>query len=177
MADDQPLDGPVGTILDLAFDSGTLDTLRAGVKSHACQAGLSEDRAEDVVLAVHELAANAVRHGTGTGRLRLWKRAGALYCLVEDGDPPDGDPPAAGDPAGQWPGQGAGDVAEAEVSGNPSARALPSRPGHGLWVVRQLADRMRVCSGARGTRATVVFNLSGRGPLLALPADGPTSRI
>lgn len=173
MADDQPLDGPAGTVLDLAFDSGTLDALRAGVRSHACQAGLSEDRAEDVVLAVHELAANAVRHGTGTGRLCLWKRAGALYCQVEDGDPP-----AADDPAEQRPGHGAGDVANAEVSGYSSARPLPRKPGHGLWVVRQLADRMRVCSGARGTRATVVFSLSGRGgPLLALPADGPTSRI
>jgi anti-sigma regulatory factor (Ser/Thr protein kinase) len=172
MADDQPLDGPVGTVLDLAFDSGTFDTLRAGVESHACQAGLSEDRAEDVVLAVHELAANAVRHGTGTGRLRLWKRAGALYCLVEDGDPP-----AADDPAGQRTGHGAGDVADAEVSGYPSAHTLPSRPGHGLWVVRRLADRMRVLSDARGTRATVIFNLSGQGgPRLALPGDGPASR-
>jgi anti-sigma regulatory factor (Ser/Thr protein kinase) len=158
MAYDQPLDGPVGAVLDLAFDSGTLDTLRAGVRSHACQAGLSEDRAEDVVLAVHELAANAVRHGTGTGRLRLWKRAGALYCQVEDGDPPE-----VGDPAEQQPGHGADDVANAEVSGYCSAHPLPSGPGHGLWVVRQVADRMRVLSRARGTRATVTFNLSGQG--------------
>jgi anti-sigma regulatory factor (Ser/Thr protein kinase) len=173
MADDHPLDGPVGTVLDLAFDSGTLHTLRAGVRSHACQAGLSEDRAEDVVLAVHELAANAVCHGTGTGRLRLWKRAGALYCQVEDGDPP-----AARDSAEQRPGYGGGDVANVEVSGYSSAHPLPSRPGHGLWLARQVADRMRVLSGARGTRATVAFNLSGQDvPLPALPADGPTSRI
>jgi anti-sigma regulatory factor (Ser/Thr protein kinase) len=174
MADDQPLDGPAGTVLDLAFDSGTLDTLRAGVRSHAGQAGLSEDRAEDVVLAVHELAANAVRHGTGTGRLRLWKRAGALYCQVEDGDPP-----AAGDPA-ERAGHGADGVANAEVSGYSSAYPLPHRPGHGLWVVRQVADRMRVLSSARGTCATVTFNLSSQGaPLLAQTADGdgPTSRI
>ena len=26
----------------------------------------------DVVLAVHELAANAIRHGAGVGRLRVW---------------------------------------------------------------------------------------------------------
>jgi anti-sigma regulatory factor (Ser/Thr protein kinase) len=167
---DQPLDRPVGTVLDLAFDSGTLHTLRAGVRSHACQAGLPEDRVEDVVLAVHELAANAVRHGTGTGRLRLWKRAGALYCQIEDGDPP-----AADDPAEQRADHGEDQVASAAES---SAHPLPSGPGHGLWVVRQVADRMRVLSGARGTRATVTFNLSGpAGALLGLPADGPTSRI
>ena len=39
---------------------------------------------------------------------------------------------------------------------------MPVRPGHGLWLVRQLADRMRVLPGARGTRATVTFNLPGR---------------
>lgn len=169
MADDQPLDQPVGTVLDLAFDTGTLHTLRAGVRSHACQAGLSEDRVEDVVLAVHELAANAVRHGSGTGRLRLWKRAGALYCQVEDGDPP-----AADDPAEERAGAGGSHGASAAES---SVRRLPSRPGHGLWVVGEVADRMRVLSDARGTRATVIFKLSGPGgPLLALPADGPTSR-
>jgi hypothetical protein len=39
---------------------------------------------------------------------------------------------------------------------------LPSRPGHGLWLVRQVADRMRILSGARGTRATVAFDLPAR---------------
>ena len=132
MADDHPATEQEVPVLDLAFDSGTLHALRAGVKAHACQAGLPEARAEDVVLAVHELAANAVNHGAGAGRLRIWKLAGSLRCQVEDGDPP-----GAGYP-------------------------LPSRPGHGLWLVRQIADRMRVLSGACGTRATVAFDLPAR---------------
>jgi anti-sigma regulatory factor (Ser/Thr protein kinase) len=119
-------------ILDLAFDSGTLGKLRALVRAYAGQTGLPAARTEDVVLAVHELAANAVHHGAGAGQLRMWTFAGALYCQVDDGDPR-----ASGDLAGP----------------------LPSRPGHGLWVVRQLTDRLRVRSGARGTRATVSFNL------------------
>jgi anti-sigma regulatory factor (Ser/Thr protein kinase) len=130
MADDHPAGVPLVPVLDLAFDSGTLGALRAGVKLHACEAGLPEDRAEDVVLVVHELAANAVCHGAGAGRLRIWKLAGSLHCQVEDGD-------------------------QADASGRP----LPSRPGHGLWLVRQVADRMRILSGARGTRATVAFDL------------------
>lgn len=132
MADDHAAREPVVPVLNLAFDSGTLHALRAGVKAHACEAVLPEDRAEDVVLVVHELAANAVSHGAGTGRLRIWKLAGSLHCQVEDGDPLG------------------------------SGRPLPSRPGHGLWLVRQVADRMRILSGARGTRATVVFDLPGR---------------
>lgn len=158
MPDDHPVGEPSATILDLAFDSGTLDALRAGVKAQACQAGLSEDRAEDVVLAVHELAANAVHHGAGTGCLHVWKRAGALHCQVEDGNPP-----AGGDPSERGAGQGGRGTADAaEASGQAWANPLPRRPGHGLWVVLQLADRMRVLSGTRGTRATVTFNLPGR---------------
>src|SRR5579872_2790496 len=95
MADDHAGGEPGIPIMDLAFDSGTLNALRAGVKVHACQAGLPEERAEDVVLAVHELAANAVSHGAGAGRLRIWKLAGALHCEVEDGEPL-----ASGAPAG-----------------------------------------------------------------------------
>ncbi len=45
------------------------------MQAHVDQAGLSEDRASDVVLAVHELAANAIAHGAGHGRLRLWDLA------------------------------------------------------------------------------------------------------
>jgi two-component sensor histidine kinase len=51
--------------LDQEFDPGTLHALRAKVLAQACRAGLSEGRAADVVLAVHELAANAIRHGAG----------------------------------------------------------------------------------------------------------------
>jgi anti-sigma regulatory factor (Ser/Thr protein kinase) len=154
MADDHPAGERVVPVLDLAFDSGTLHALRAGVKAHACEAGLPEARAEDVVLVVHELAANAVNHGAGAGRLRIWKLAGSLHCQVEDGEPlgsghPDEPPDHAGGEA-------------ADASGPAAGRPLPSRPGHGLWLVRQVADRMRIRSGARGTRATVAFDLPGR---------------
>jgi two-component sensor histidine kinase len=157
MADDHPAGEPVVPVLDLAFDSGTLDAVRAGVKAHACQAGLPEDRAEDVVLAVHELAANAVCHGAGAGRLRIWKLAGSLHCQVEDGEPLASGPP--GEPPDHAGSEAAG---AADASGPASGHPLPSRPGHGLWLVRQVADRMRILSGAHGTRATVAFDLPGR---------------
>jgi anti-sigma regulatory factor (Ser/Thr protein kinase) len=81
MSDEHSKGGEPGVpVLDLAFDSGTLNALRAGVNAIARQAGLPEARAEDVVLAVHELAANAVSHGSGAGRLRLWNLAGTLQC-------------------------------------------------------------------------------------------------
>jgi two-component sensor histidine kinase len=157
MADHHPAGGPGVPVLDLAFDSGTLAALRAGVKAHACEAGLPEARAEDVVLAVHELAANAVSHGAGAGRLRIWQLAGSLHCQVDDGEP------LAFGPPGEPPGHAGSDAADAaDDSGPASGRPLPSKPAHGLWLVRQVADRMRILSGARGTRATVAFDLPAR---------------
>jgi two-component sensor histidine kinase len=144
-------------VLDLAFDASTLDVLRAEVKAHACQAGLPEARAEEVVLAVHELAANAVQHGAGAGRLRIWKLAGALHCQVYDGDMA-----ASGDRAGPRADHAASEAVDAaDGSGQEQVNSLRGRSGHGLWVVRQVADRMQVLSGARGTRVTVTFDLPG----------------
>jgi anti-sigma regulatory factor (Ser/Thr protein kinase) len=139
MADDTHQCEPAGRsdgaapVVDLAFDSGTLNVLREEVHARACQAGMSEGRAGDVVLAVHELAANAIRHGAGAGRLRIWSLPGALHCQVDDGAPP--------------------------ASGACSLNSWQAHRGHGLWVTGQVADQMEVLSGPDGTRATVVFDL------------------
>ena len=135
-------------ILDQVFDSDSMYALRAAVAAHATRAGLAQGRAEDLVVAVHELAANAVRHGAGHGRLRVWKRDQALYSEVTD----EGMPQAAGSGTGL----DAGPVADTE-SGR--AALWRSEPGHGLWMVRQLADQTSLHSGAHGTTATVTFAL------------------
>src|SRR6266481_5226802 len=76
-------------ILDQAFDAGSLYALRAAVAAHVSQAGLAPGRSDDLVIAVHELAANAVRHGAGHGRLRIWRSDQALLCEVSDDGLPD----------------------------------------------------------------------------------------
>src|SRR5580704_8412911 len=76
-------------ILDQAFDAGSLYTLRAAVAAHATQAGLPPGRADDLVIAVHELAANAVRHGAGHGRLRIWRSDQNLLCEISDDGLPE----------------------------------------------------------------------------------------
>jgi anti-sigma regulatory factor (Ser/Thr protein kinase) len=134
-------------LLDQGFDSGTLYRLRATVQAHADQAGLSEDRANDVVLAVHELAANAIAHGAGHGRLRLWDLNGSLTCEIVDSGRPD--TTATVDSADPW----------------------PAANGHGLWLVGQVADHLDLRCGPRGTRAVITFAL----PLRAVgpPIDNP----
>ena len=75
-------------LLDQEFDPDTLPALRAALSAHALQAGLAEELAGDVVLALHELAANAIAHGAGYGHLRLWRLPGALSCEITDDGPP-----------------------------------------------------------------------------------------
>jgi len=128
-----PRDRDGQPVLILPFSSANLAVLRSRVQDQARRAGVPEDRAREIVLAIHELAANAVRHGLGTGLLRIWRLPWALHCQVDDGEPPSGD----------------------KVPGPP----LPAEPMHGLWVVRRVADRMQILSGPRGTRAAATFNL------------------
>ena len=136
-------------LLDQEFDSGTLYALRAAVQAHAGQAGLPEDRVGEVVLAIHELAANAIAHGAGHGRLRMWELAGALSCEIVDAGPV-----GAGRPTGPSP-VGAGRPAGPSEAADP----WPAADGHGLWLVRQVADQLDLRSGPRGTRAAVIFAL------------------
>jgi anti-sigma regulatory factor (Ser/Thr protein kinase) len=145
-------------LLDQEFDSGTLYALRAAVQAHAGQAGLPEDRVGEVVLAIHELAANAIAHGAGHGRLRMWELAGALSCEIVDAGPvgagrPTGPSPGgAGRPTGPSPG-GAGRPTGPSEAADPWSAA----DGHGLWLVRQVADQLDLRSGPRGTRAVATF--------------------
>jgi anti-anti-sigma factor len=139
--------GGTPPLLDQVFDGDSLYALRAAVAAHASQAGLPQGRVGDLVVAVHELAANAVRHGAGHGRLRVWKHDQALHCLVAD----DGPPQAAGSAGGT-------------EKQSPDAALWRTDPGHGLWLVRHLADQLSLNSGPHGTTATVSFTFGPPGP-------------
>jgi anti-sigma regulatory factor (Ser/Thr protein kinase) len=112
-------------VLGMDFDASTLHLLRQRVRSCWAAAGMPEVRAADVILAVHELAANAVRHGPGNGRLMLGAVPGGLRFEVSDA--------------------------------GPGPRPWALRPGHGLWIVDQVADQVTVSSGPDGFRVTAVF--------------------
>lgn len=132
-------------MLDQVFDSDSLYALRAAVAAHAAQAGLAVDRGDDLVVAVHELAANVVRHGAGHGRLRLWTDDEVLRCQVTDAGPAAA---TAGDgPGGQEPGVPAGGILP-----------WPVEHGHGLWLVREVADELSLQSGPGGSIATISFS-------------------
>jgi anti-sigma regulatory factor (Ser/Thr protein kinase) len=129
---------PAGPPLEQRFDAGSLYALRAAVSAHAAAAGLSRQRVYDVTAAVHELAANAVLHGAGHGRLRLWTQDGFLHCQVSDAGPAGRD----------------------ESGAPPQAVPWPAEHGHGLWIVTQVTDNSSIDHGPAGTAVTARFALS-----------------
>jgi anti-sigma regulatory factor (Ser/Thr protein kinase) len=112
-------------VFDDRFDASTLHLLRERVGACAAAAGMPPDRAADVILAVHELAANVVSHGAGAGRLLIRAAVGALRCQVTDAGPGEG----------PW----------------------PVRKGHGLWIVRAVADEVTASLGPHGSQVTALF--------------------
>jgi hypothetical protein len=114
-----------GALLDQGFDAATLSQLREQVAACAVAAGMAKSRVPDVILAVHELAANAVRHGAGAGRLLMRAVGRTLSCQISDAAP---------------------------VQAN-----WPLRQGHGLWIVREVADQVTMSCGPAGSQVTAVF--------------------
>ena len=115
------------TLFEQGFDGDGLYALRSAVAAHAAEVA-DDSTVDTVVLVAHELASNAVRHGGGTGRLRLWLAGGALHCEVSDSGKGMPDPGVAG-----------------------QSLPEPSLPGgRGLWIARHLAE-LRIVSSPAGT--------------------------
>jgi anti-sigma regulatory factor (Ser/Thr protein kinase) len=120
------------TVLDQEFGASSLSGLRGAVLESATAAGLKDERAIDVMLAMHELAANVVRHGAGQGQLLMEITPAGLRCRVSDAD-----------------------LAAAEKSGQ--LASWPVVHGHGLWLVQLTADQMEALTGPAGSVVTAVF--------------------
>jgi anti-sigma regulatory factor (Ser/Thr protein kinase) len=140
-----PFDMTTG-LLDREFDAHTLAELRQTVLGFVTACGMPGDRAIEVMLAVHELAANAVLYGPGHGRLRIHRTASTLRCQVSDSGMASLDHHVPGGTGGHTPA---------------AARTVPwpVERGHGLWLVHAAADQLRATTGARGSLATAVFIL------------------
>lgn len=126
---------PLGAF-ELGFDRDTLHTLRAAIGLEAVEAGLSEQRAADAVLAAAELAANSVVHGGGEGTATIWREPQALVVEIRDG----------------------GRIVQ-PLAGR--VRPTPTQEnGRGLWVANQVCDLVQIRSGPAGTRARLWMNLA-----------------
>jgi anti-sigma regulatory factor (Ser/Thr protein kinase) len=129
------LPAPSAAVEEIEFGCAQLKAVRSRVAAHAADARLSAKRAEQLVLAISELASNSVRYGGGGGRARVWREPGSLVCEVRDG----------------------GRI-ESPLSGRLSPR--PNQlTGRGLWLVNQFCDLVQIRSDHTRTVVRVQMDL------------------
>ena len=139
-----------GAGLDLSFDLDNLPMLRPTVAAHAEQLGMSGRPLANLLVVASELATNAIRHGGGRGRLRLWRQGRNVNCQVRDHGSGLIDPHAGGTP--------------------PDPAAVH---GRGLWICRQICLNLIISrrdDGRPGASVTAVMHLGSD------PAARPRSR-
>jgi anti-sigma regulatory factor (Ser/Thr protein kinase) len=104
-----------------------LTRMRSLVQQFGWAANLPEDRVDDLVLAVSEVASNSVQHGGGAGSLTMWCDD-RLAVIAEIRD--------------------RGHITDPLVGRYPPG---PGREVKGLWLLNQLCDLVQIRSGADGT--------------------------
>jgi anti-sigma regulatory factor (Ser/Thr protein kinase) len=113
-----------------------LRPVRALVAAVGQRVGLNPSRCTDLVIAASEIAANTLRHTSGTGIIRLWSADDEVLCQVED----------------------SGFIAD-PLAGH--RRPVSNRPGgQGLWLVNQLCDLTEISTSELGT--TIRLHMSYR---------------
>jgi len=117
-----------GDVWEIPFSAEDLFELRQLVTAWASKEALATEPTEELVLAVHEIATNSVRHGGGVGMLRLWRTGDELVCEVQD----------------------AGYIRDTLY-----ARRRPGRlasASRGLWITEQICDLVEIFSSPRGSQ-------------------------
>lgn len=117
-----------GTVAEFRkYRMGDLARIRHFVLDRALAAGLGQDRADDLCLAVSELAANSIDHGGGDGVLRMWREPDRLVVEVSDSGVLDDPLVGRVDPT------------------------LEQARGRGLWIAHQVCDLLQIRRTPRGT--------------------------
>lgn len=102
--------------------------VRRQVREACREAGMEPSRADDLMLAAHELATNSVLHGGGRGQVAIWREPGALVVELKD----------------------SGTIRDPLVGRD--LLDLQSENGRGIWIANQLCELVQVRSGPRGTQ-------------------------
>jgi len=131
-----PLLDPPADARELEFDVDGLAECRRRIYRQATDAGLGSARTHDLVLAVNEILTNSIRHGGGTGVLRIWQEGDTLVCEVRD----------------------RGRISDPLID---RRRPGPNQTGgRGLWMANQLCDLVQVRSRADGNIVRVSMRRS-----------------
>lgn len=132
-----PTAAPNGDVaLDQPFDADGLYALRAAVAAHGADLGAGEELVEALVMVANELASNAIRHGGGAGRLRLWRDGDLIHCEVSDTGP---------------------GLEDTEVGRE--LAPLTAYGGRGLWVVRRMSHQVDIRTSGEGATVTAALRV------------------
>jgi anti-sigma regulatory factor (Ser/Thr protein kinase) len=123
---DDQVERPAGEpVMRANFELDDLPAVRRLIASTATATGLTRARADELVLAVNEIATNALVHGRPPATLRIWKGDGELVCEVSD--------------------TGNGITQDLPGQLTPPTEGLG---GRGIWLARMLCDAVEVRNGA-----------------------------
>jgi anti-sigma regulatory factor (Ser/Thr protein kinase) len=125
--DGEPLTAPPPDAVSAPVTGTDLSGLRTFLGLHARDHGLPPSRINDLLVAVTEIATNAVRHGLPPITCRLWPEDGHLVVEVTD--------------AGRWIPDDAPGFMPVDLG----------TPGIGLWGVRMLCPLVQLRTGRPGT--------------------------
>jgi anti-sigma regulatory factor (Ser/Thr protein kinase) len=134
-----PVDLDLLVHLDSADDLGEL---RRRLRSWGASCGMGGPDTDDIVIAVDEIATNALEHGKPPACVRGWTTPDALFVQVDD--------------------QGRASIPATTGYQRPSTDA---RRGRGIWIARHLADVMTTHTGPTGTTVAMRFVRSAALPV------------
>ncbi|MBX6169798.1 MAG: ATP-binding protein [Thermobispora bispora] len=137
MKDDGDPARVTGAAGEWAFSLADLPGLRDCAAAEALRRGMREEAIGDFLVALNEVATNAVTHGSARARLGMWREGPSLVVAVYDG-------------GREW-------CLDGEPGDDPPPEYATS--GMGLWVARLLSNDIRVTTGPRGTTVTMRFLL------------------
>ncbi|MBO3753038.1 ATP-binding protein [Streptosporangiaceae bacterium NEAU-GS5] len=126
------------SVKELSYGLADLPAVREFAADQALRRGMPESMVGDFLVALNEVATNAVTHGAAKGRLRLWREG---PCLVTE----------LFDEGTSWR-----PVKEPGMT-PPAANATS---GMGLWVARRLSETLGVVTGVSGTTVTMRFRIA-----------------
>lgn len=124
---------------EMTFTADQLPAVRRFTAAHARRHRVHEDVIGDLVIAVNEIATNAVRHGSPTAGLRIWYDRDQMIAEIHD--------------TGAW-------APSAEPGANPPP--IGAEGGMGLWVARQICSAVRISTGITGTVVRLELSVPGR---------------
>jgi anti-sigma regulatory factor (Ser/Thr protein kinase) len=148
-----------GELLDVVFGWADFARLRRQVAAQCAAAGLTGTRLDDFVLAVHEIAANAIVHAGAGGRLILRRAASGLRCLVADTIPKGTVSCPAPRSADVRETAAAAAAAAAVVAAAEPGEPIGADSGRGLWLAATLADELSITSGPDSTIVSLYMRL------------------